>query len=109
MHWLGLDVSEIIDVIEKHLQSERWRYDSGSGDAHFGEVIAAIRKRWQEKHPSSSSGFPKIRRTGCQQEKMDAVNYARAGLCTALTDDLVTVNPSVHRFARFTSSRITLE
>jgi hypothetical protein len=48
--WVGLSQDEIIAVIEKHFADCRHFYTSGSGDAHFGMVEAAIRKAMELKH-----------------------------------------------------------
>jgi len=50
--WVGLSQDEIIAVIEKHFADCRHFYTSGSGDAHFGMVEAAIRKALEAKHPA---------------------------------------------------------
>jgi hypothetical protein len=53
-HWLGLTHDEILEVIEVHFDHHRGLYASGSGDAYFNLVEAAMRRAWQAKpagHP----------------------------------------------------------
>src|SRR5258708_31443210 len=57
-HWLGLDVSEIVDVIDAHFRQHRRLYVSGSGDGYFHMVEAAVRQRWEAQHPVRSRVEP---------------------------------------------------
>jgi ferredoxin-NADP reductase len=49
--WPGLTHREILDVLEQHFAEHRHLYTCGSGDGHFWMVEAAVRRKWQEKHP----------------------------------------------------------
>src|SRR5262249_20972226 len=49
--WRGLSQDEIVAVIEKHSEDCRRFYLSGSGDAHFNMVRAAIGKAMDAKDP----------------------------------------------------------
>jgi hypothetical protein len=55
-HWLGLDLSEIVEAIEIWLDDNRQRFVSGSGDAYFAEVEGVIRRLWEQKHGAVAGG-----------------------------------------------------